>query len=298
MHELEFLDRTMTYGNLTSEVLFAGQPCGEWRLSVPGNGKATFHLVLEGAPWLHVGEGTAPRQLQPGDFVFLPRDAPHVVTPHSNLPERLDTSVERVDALGAHEGQSGLVCGRVSIETSVKRFLLAPLPEVIVMARDTPATPAIVGGIVTAMWHEARSHHPPLTATLNKLADVLIAQVIRYSVQQGLVSSGLFAGLADPHLRRALVALLDAPQSEWSVDALAAKALMSRSAFAARFQTVIGRSPVEFVREWRMHTAAALLRSGRSVAEAAAASGYDTDASFAKAFKRVMGVGPGAMRPR
>ncbi len=298
MHELEFLDRTMTYGTMASEVLFAGQPCGEWRLSVPGHGKATFHLVLEGSPWLHVVDGTAPRQLQPGDFVFLPRDAAHVVTPLAGAPERHDVAVDRVDALGTHGGESGLICGRVTMETSVKRFLLTPLPEVIVMARDDASTPAIVGGIVTAMWHEARSHHPPLTATLNKLADVLVAQVIRYSIQQGLVSSGLFAGLADTQLRRALVAMLEAPQDTWGVEALARKALMSRSAFAARFQAVVGRSPVEFVREWRMHTAAALLRAGRSVAEVAASSGYDSDASFAKAFKRVMGVGPGALRPR
>ena len=299
MHDFEFLDRTMTNSNMTSEVLFAGQPCGDWRLSVPGQGKATFHLVLEGQPWLHMTDTSfAARQLQPGDFIFLPRDAAHVVTATDAPEQKTDTTFERVEPLGTTQDQPGLICGRVTMEAGARRFLLTPLPEVVVMSREDPGTPAIVSGIVTAMWQEARSHHPPLTATLNKLADVLIAQVVRYAIQGGLVSTGMFAGLADPHLRRAILALLESPQDDWTVEALAAKSLMSRSAFAARFLAVVGRSPVEFVREWRMQAAATMLRAGRSVAEVAASIGYQSDASFAKAFKRVMGIGPGAVRPR
>jgi AraC-like DNA-binding protein len=299
MQELEFLDRTMAHSNLASEVLFAGQPCGDWRLSVPGLGRATFHLVIEGRPWLHMPDaGVAARRLEPGDFVFLPRDAAHVVTESAEAPVLRDTAVERIEALGSVEGRSGLICGRVGMEAGVRRFLLTPLPEVVVMSSSDSRAPAIVSGIVTAMWHEARSHHPPLTMTLNRLADVLIAQVVRYAVKEGMVSSGMFAGLADPQLRRSILALLESPEDSWTVETLAARALMSRSAFAARFLAVVGRTPLEFVREWRMHAAATLLRAGRSVAEAAASTGYETEASFAKAFKRVMGVGPGALRPR
>lgn len=132
--------------------------------------------------------------------------------------------------------------------------------------------------------------------TLNKLADVLVAQVLRFAVTAGLLSSGLFAGLADPQLRRATLELIRTPEHPWSVASLAQKALMSRSAFAARFQAVVGRTPLDLLREWRMQVAVGLLRSGRTVADVAITTGYDTEASFAKAFKRVTGMGPGALR--
>jgi AraC-like DNA-binding protein len=134
--------------------------------------------------------------------------------------------------------------------------------------------------------------------TLNKLADVLVAQVLRFAVVRGLVSSGIFAALSDAHLRRAVLELLRAPEIDWTVEALARKALMSRSAFAARFLSVVGRTPLEFVRDWRMQQATNLLRVGRSVADVAVATGYTSEASFAKAFKRVIGIGPGAVRAR
>jgi AraC-like DNA-binding protein len=175
---------------------------------------------------------------------------------------------------------------------------LAPLPDMVVMPAGSEEAPKIVPGIVELMWEEVRGHERPLSVTLNKLADVLVVQVLRFAVRQGLVNSGVFAALADPQLRRAVLELVRAPEQAWSVEALAQRALLSRSAFASRFQSVVGRTPLDFLRDWRMQLAVGLLRSGRSVADVALATGYDTEASFAKAFKRMIVVGPGAIRAR
>ncbi|HSN71469.1 MAG TPA: AraC family transcriptional regulator [Steroidobacteraceae bacterium] len=256
-------------------------------------------MVLKGHPWLHLpGQPALRRQLHAGDLAFFARNASHVLTESPEVPERFDTVVGSVMAVGAIEEQTALICGTLKLEPYTQRVLLAPLPEVVVMASDADGVPPIVPAVVSSMWTEVRGTVQPLSMTLNRLADVLIAQVLRYVVTQRLATSGIFAALADGHLRRAMLEMIRSPQQEWTVESLARRALMSRSAFAARFQTIVRRTPLEFVREWRMQHAMTLLRAGRSVADVAVASGYQSEASFAKAFKRIVGVGPGAVRSR
>lgn len=301
MSEVELLDRVLASATLASDVFFAGEPCGDWRMSnsdSPGAG-AAFHLVLRGSPWMHVpGDVGQRRQLHPGDFVFLPRDALHVLTRSDEAPVGSGTAIETVRPVSDGDDQTALICGKLMLERHAQQFLLAPLPDIVVMPAKGASVPAIVPAIVSLMWEEVRGNERPLSTTLNRLADVLVAQVLRFAVRNRLVSSGAFAGLADPQLRRAMSEVIAAPERGWSVEALAQKALMSRSAFASRFLSVVGRTPLDFVREWRMQQAVGLLRGGRSVGDVAAVSGYESEASFAKAFKRVIGVGPGAVRPR
>jgi AraC-like DNA-binding protein len=299
MSELELLDRVLASGSLASDVYFAGEPCGDWRLNTSGSGHAAFHLVLRGSPWIHLpGDAGSRRQLHSGDFAFFARDVSHVLTNSEHAPAATDTLIESVRPVGATDEETALICGKLRLEQHAQRFLLAPLPDVVVMPGSGEGTPKIVSGIVSIMWEEVRGQDKPLSVTLNKLADVLVAQVLRFTVSKRLVSSGAFAGLADRHLGRALLELIRAPEQAWTVEWLAQKAHMSRSAFASRFQSVVGRTPLDFLRDWRMQLAVGLLRSGRPVADVALATGYDSEASFAKAFKRVIGVGPGAMRFR
>lgn len=85
--------------------------------------------------------------------------------------------------------------------------------------------------------------------------------------------------------------------SPWTVDSLAAAAGMSRSAFAVRFKELLGQTPLEYVTEWRMQKAIRLLQQrGKKLIEVAQSVGYDSDAAFSKAFKRVVGLAPGEYR--
>ncbi len=299
MDESELLNRVLASTSMTSDVFFAGAPCGEWRMSnadSAGTG-ATFHLVLEGEAWMHLqDDATGPRRLARGDFAFLPRNALHVLTYGEQAPEVLDTHIESVAAAADSAGRTVVVCGKLLLEADAQRFLLAPLPEIVVLPTADRNAPSIASAIVTTMWHEVRGPAPALSVTLNKLADVLVVEVMRHAVRRNLVASGVFAGLADAQLRRALVEVLRQAERPWTVDGLAGMAAMSRSTFATRFQEVVGTSPLQFIREWRMRRAQMLLREGRSVAAVSALVGYDSEVAFAKAFKRVIGVGPGAIR--
>lgn len=299
--ELELLDRVLASTSIASDIFFAGAPCGEWRMSNAGPAGlgATFHLVLQGSAWMHLrDDARGPCELKRGDFAFLARDSLHVLTYSERAPPAPDTRIESVVPAGESAGQTVVVCGKVLLEPDAQRFLLAPLPELVVLPSGDPDIPSIAPTIVTTMWHEVRGPAPALSATLNKLADVLVVQVLRYAVRKGLVTTGVFAGLADAQLRRALIEVVDKPEQHWTVDALAHRAAMSRSTFAARFQEVVGASPLHFIREWRMRRAQTLLREGKSVTAVAALVGYESEVAFAKAFKREIGVGPGTFRRR
>jgi AraC-like DNA-binding protein len=74
---------------------------------------------------------------------------------------------------------------------------------------------------------------------------------------------------------------------------------MSRSAFAARFTQLVIEPAMQYVTRWRMQVAQnALAAEGVTVAELADRLGYRSEAAFARAFKRVIGRPPGAVKRR
>jgi AraC-like DNA-binding protein len=87
------------------------------------------------------------------------------------------------------------------------------------------------------------------------------------------------------------------PANSWTVESLAARAGLSRAAFAKKFHTMVGEPPLTYLTHWRMTTAARLLReSDAPLASVAARTGYGSEFAFAKAFKREYGQAPGGYR--
>ncbi|HTM76392.1 MAG TPA: AraC family transcriptional regulator, partial [Devosia sp.] len=72
---------------------------------------------------------------------------------------------------------------------------------------------------------------------------------------------------------------------------------LSRSVFAGRFTYYSCVSPMKYVARWRMQLAARRLENpGISIAQAGAEVGYESEAAFNRAFKKVVGLPPGAWR--
>jgi AraC-like DNA-binding protein len=144
---------------------------------------------------------------------------------------------------------------------------------------------------------ETRDPQPGGEAIITRLADVLVIQAIRgWIAADPAAQTGWLGALRDPHLGQALALIHRDPAREWTVAALAAELAMSRSAFAARFSELVGVPAMQYVTDWRMQLARNRLRDGASVAEVAGELGYRSEAAFSRAFKRVMGMSPGAAR--
>jgi len=127
-----------------------------------------------------------------------------------------------------------------------------------------------------------------------------LPEVLRgYAARLPSDAKGWFAALNDPILRRALLCVHDDPARPWTVEELAREAGASRTVLAERFNAVLGHAPIHYVTSWRMQLAADRLRnSNDSLAAIAMDVGYESEAAFNRAFKRVTGVSPGRWRDR
>jgi AraC-like DNA-binding protein len=108
--------------------------------------------------------------------------------------------------------------------------------------------------------------------------------------------TGWLAGLRDPVVGQALAAMHAEPSADWTVEGLAREAGVSRSVFAERFTEMVGQPPMQYLALWRAQLASRLLADGGHVAEVAAAVGYDSEAAFSRAFKKLVGRAPAAWR--
>jgi AraC-like DNA-binding protein len=102
--------------------------------------------------------------------------------------------------------------------------------------------------------------------------------------------------LRDPVVGQALAAIHARPTDAWTVERLAHEAGASRSVFAERFAAMTGQSPMQYVALWRMQLASRRLVDGEPVASVADAVGYESEAAFSRAFKKLVGQSPAAWR--
>ncbi|MBW6493884.1 MAG: AraC family transcriptional regulator [Burkholderiaceae bacterium] len=278
---------------LRASIYASPEVCGRWRVNPtvthPGPG---FHLVAYGQGWLHLKDGSPPLRFHEGDLLVFPRGAWHVLSAEPEI-ERRDSYT---DAGPAGSG-AGLVCGQLMFAARTQNPVLDALPDVLVLPTRGEANAALLGPLTALLAAEASNMLPGRGVILDRLAEVLFVSVLRHAVQTGLIRGGILGALTDARLGRALAAFHRAPGQPWRLSELAAAAGVSRSVFSDQFQQLVGIAPMQYVTHWRMETAAICLRtSNESVAQVAAAFGYQAEASFRRAFKRHHGIGPGAVR--
>lgn len=145
---------------------------------------------------------------------------------------------------------------------------------------------------------EARELRPGGETVITRLADILVIQAIRSWIERDpAAQTGWLGALQDRQIGRAIAAIHREPARPWTVSTLAAEVGMSRSAFAARFTQLVGEPVMHYLARWRMHVAMNWLREETfGVGEMASRLGYRSEAAFSRAFKRFIGVSPGAAR--
>ena len=127
---------------------------------------------------------------------------------------------------------------------------------------------------------------------------MLAASIIRSWVERGCGDSkGWIAAVRDRELGKVLAAIHLEPNRDWSVETLARSMGASRSGFAERFASTVGETPARYVTQVRMHQARQWLTHDRlRIAVVANRLGYESEAAFSRAFKRVIGAPPSHFR--
>jgi len=277
-----------------------------WGIRVKPGEDAKFHVVLEGHARLIVDGVEEPIDLGAGDIVALPHGHAHSLIDDPSIPAqpleellvcrpRGDSGVLRVGGGGS---SSTIVSGRFRFEDRKNNPLLSVLPPVITLRGDAGKSVRWLEPTLKFIACEAQSGRPGSQTVIARLADVLFIQIVRgHLASLPANGSGWLGALADTQIGAALGHIHQNPEFDWTVQSLAAKVAMSRSAFASRFMRLVGEPPLSYVTRWRMQKAASMLRDGKqTLAEVAAQVGYDSEAAFSKAFKRAVGSAPGAYR--
>ena len=182
------------------------------------------------------------------------------------------------------------VCGEVEPFGSGATLLLAGLRGP--LHGDLSATPAM-RELCASLAVEIARNGSGLNAFASTMLKHSVVLVLQHQVAQGTFDAPWASGLRDPGLVRALAKMLTAPETDYSLSALAQEAQMSRSVFADRFENSFGKGPLSMLREIRLRTAAHLLRETQcSVKEAARQVGYKSRSHFSRAFVDRFGVAP------
>jgi len=275
---VEPLDRLSTLlerFRVRAHLFHAGPLCGVTHFAAEP-GRAFLHVLRRGEMQLvhRAGRG-APKRLHVNEpsLVFYPRPLAH-------------------DFHNAPTEGSDFVCATLAFEGGEAHPLVRALPAAVVLPL------AAVQGIehtLALLFDE--TEHPRCGRRLlaDRLFEVLLLQLLRWLVDhptEAGVPPGLLAGLADERLARALVALHESPGGAWTLEAMAAEAGLSRSAFAARFKALMGQGPAEYLAHWRVALAQGLLREGLSVKAAAARLGYAGPSSLSRVFTQVAASAP------
>jgi AraC-like DNA-binding protein len=263
--------------------------------TLPKDHDMAFLAIIQGNCVLELRDEQQPaHMLQSGDIVVLPRGDDYVLrdTLHTPILPLADLHTRPQKTGGA---QTTIASGCYQFIDVGKHPIFSMLPRLIhLRANDHLSTPELEL-VVRLFIAEAAQQGACKPAILSRLAEIVFMQMLRMFAMQTLESqSGWLRGLADPPIAAALQAIHANPAAPWTVASLAEQAHLSRSAFAERFTTIVGETPLHYVQHWRMQRAAHLLNTGKQpLKQVIAMSGYASEAAFRKAFRRWIGVLPG-----
>jgi AraC-like DNA-binding protein len=277
-----------------------------WALDLPPMQDCVmFHVVTAGECRLEV-PGAQACTLRPGALALVPHGGGHSLSSGSDvtaaklfdLPRELVS--DRYEHLrhGGGGASTTMLCAAVRFEDPSAQHLLRLLPRLI--AVDAWNSPELewLQSTLRFLNTEARELRAGGETVITRLADILVIQAIRSWISTDpQAQTGWLGALRDKQIGRAIALIHRDPARDWTVASLASAVGMSRSAFAARFTELVGEPAMHYLSRWKMHAALTWLRqSDAPLSQLASKLGYESEAAFSRAFKRLMGVSPGAAR--
>ena len=270
---------------------------GAWSLQFPQHLGTKCYALVSGQCWLSVDGVAEAARIEAGDCFLLPTGRPFVLTSdralvpidaHAVFGFPLNGRIRTVGGGGDCFG----VGGHFILSGPHVDMLMGALPPIVHLR--SPSDKAALRWAIERMMDELREPRPGSLLMAQHLAHMMLVQALRLHLSQGPSGGvGWLFALADRHMGQAIGAMHEAPGRRWTLQELARHVGMSRTVFAERFKRTVGTSPMDYLTGWRMMLAGDRLRhSDEPVSVIAQALGYESEAAFGTAFKRVMGCSP------
>ncbi len=304
---MDILSDILTTLRLRGTVYFEANFGAPWGMDLKGTGVANFHLITKGQCWYRYDGAPGAQLLEQGDVIVFPHGDRHALThapdadalPAQTLiaPSSEPGHASQLPSYGGDGQTTRLICGHFEFDRSGSHALLNAMPDVIHLARNEQTDWVAKASEIAIA--ESASNQAGANAIVDRLAEVLLIRMVRAYAQQTSPQAGFLAALNDPVLASVLTAMHNDPQHRWQLAELARSGAVSSTVLVERFQRFLGVAPMQYLTHWRMHKAREMLLTGvRSIGDVAQRVGYASEWSFSKAYKRVIGEGPGATRRR
>ena len=283
---------------LKSCVYFQRDFHAPWAMRIEGTGFAQFHAVTRGNCVVELADRRIACSV--GDVLLFPHGDAHVLADRAGReavpgPEAMASFAGPEPLFAKGEVSTRVICGHYEHCTAPAHPLIGDLPSAI-HVRSLDLLPGGSSALPLLM-SEAASPSAGSTAVIERYAEILLIQILRAHAAQNPATPAFMYGLTDPRLARAISRIHGDFASPLGLDDLAGEAALSRSAFAQRFKDMTGIAPIEYLAKWRMLTAVDLLKAtDLPLPQISENVGYESDISFARAFKREFGVTPARYR--
>jgi AraC-like DNA-binding protein len=309
---------------LTGALFFLVDACTPWVAEAPAAADlapvilpraqhvVSYHVVMAGECWCE-SPGHVSMHLETGDVLVVPHgDAYQLASaPGLRMGWSLDDALGWFRAMAAGqlpfvvtEGGSGperlrLVCGFLGCDALPFNPVLTTLPTLMKVRMPGDSTNRLRTLLDFAVA-ESSAGRPGSRSVLLRVAELVFVEVLRsYLTTASSAGASWLGGLRDQVVGRALARLHARPAHPWTLAELSHEAGASRSVLAARFTSFVGLPPMLYLARWRVQLAASRLAAGAAPVSAVAGDvGYESEAAFCRAFKKVTGVTPASWRSR
>jgi AraC-like DNA-binding protein len=254
--------------SVRAQMFHAGMLCGINDLAPEGD-TGQLHLVKHGTVAVSHHGVTGLRITRPS-LLLYPRPLAHRFVMDSD------------------EGAE-LACANLRFEGGSTNPIAATLPAFVCLPLEQLKGS---GDVLALIFEEAFEARCGRRALLDRLFEVVLIQILRHLMDSGQTQVGMLAGLGHPKLRLAMIAMHEKPAEDWSLEALAARAGMSRSVFANAFRDTVGCTPGAYLQRWRASLVQQALRQGRSLKIIASEVGYGSESALSRSFKATFGTSP------
>ena len=267
----------------------------------------SYHIVTEGRCFATMLDGGDPVEVSAGQVIVFTRGDRHVMSSEPGMraepvpAEALTDGVQLPYVVSfGDEGPSTVkvICGFLACDAGPFNPLMESLPPILIgeSSRGHGEIPCL-SALVRIAMNEIRDRRVGGEGVLGRIAELMFIEVVRQHLESlEPERSGWLAGLRDPSVGKALALMHAQPGCDWGLEELAREVGSSRSEFAERFTCLVGIPPITYLAKWRMQVASGLLNDNVNIATVAAEVGYGSEASFSRAFKKVVGVPPSSWR--
>ena len=263
-----------------------------------------YHYVIAGRVlvWLDAED---PIGAKAGEIVLLPCNDAHTlasapglvpVNAHSLIEPAVGGGLARISFGGGGE-PTHIVCGFLGSEDR-HNPLISSLPRLLKLDVNDVISRDWVEASVTFAARELAEGRFGSSGVMSRLSELLFVEAVRsHASKLRDEEAGWLRGLRDPHVGRALALIHGDIGTRWTVEVLASRVALSRTAFIDRFTSVMGMPPIRYSNYWRLQAAKLQLREGRgTIAQIAHSVGYESEVAFNRAFRREFGSPPAKWR--